>query len=75
LQPNLSLDLSADRITFTFPGDVDNALVQAFTSDVTTDTTMGLNSVPEPTTLLLFGTTAAGLGLARWRQWRRKQQP
>jgi len=27
--------------------------------------------VPEPTTLLLFGTTAAGLGLARWRQRRR----
>lgn len=26
---------------------------------------------PEPTTLLLFGTTAAGLGLARWRaRWR-----
>jgi len=30
--------------------------------------------VPEPTTLLLFGTTAAGFGLARWRQRRRKQQ-
>jgi hypothetical protein len=30
-----------------------------------------LDTVPEPTTLLLFGTTAAGLGLARWR--RRKQ--
>jgi hypothetical protein len=26
--------------------------------------------VPEPTTLLLFGTTAAGLGLARWRRRR-----
>jgi hypothetical protein len=32
-----------------------------------------LEPVPEPTTLLLFGTTAAGLGLARWR--RRRQQP
>jgi hypothetical protein len=31
--------------------------------------------VPEPTTLLLVGTTAAGIGLARWRQRRRKQQP
>lgn len=29
-------------------------------------------AVPEPTTLLLFGSTAAGLGLARWRQRRRK---
>jgi hypothetical protein len=32
-------------------------------------------ATPEPTTLLLFGTTAAGLGLARWRQKRRKPQP
>ncbi len=31
--------------------------------------------VPEPTTLLLFGTTAAGLGLARWRQRSRRRQP
>jgi hypothetical protein len=29
--------------------------------------------VPEPATLLLFGTTAAGLGLARWRRWRHGQ--
>lgn len=31
-----------------------------------------LSPTPEPATLLLFGTTAAGLGLARWRQRRRK---
>jgi hypothetical protein len=31
--------------------------------------------IPEPTTLLLFGTTAAGLGLNRWKQRRRKRQP
>ena len=36
-------------------------------------TELKLEPVPEPTTLLLVGTTAAGLGLARWRQRRRKQ--
>jgi len=33
-----------------------------------------LAPIPEPATLLLFGTTAAGLGLVRWRQRRRGQQ-
>jgi hypothetical protein len=32
-----------------------------------------LNAIPEPTTLLLVGTTMAGLGLARLRRWRQKQ--
>jgi hypothetical protein len=34
--------------------------------------TSDISEIPEPTTLLLFGTTAAGLGLASWRQRRRK---
>jgi hypothetical protein len=34
----------------------------------------GHHVIPEPATLLLFGTTMAGLGLARWRQRRRRQQ-
>jgi hypothetical protein len=33
-----------------------------------------IHPTPEPATLLLFGTTAAGLGLARWKQRRRKQE-
>jgi hypothetical protein len=37
--------------------------------------TSDISEVPEPTTLLLVGTMAVGLGLARWRQWKRKQQP
>jgi PEP-CTERM motif-containing protein len=43
----------------------------AFVADPVGD----LSPVPEPTTLLLFGTTAAGLGLARWKHGRRRQQP
>lgn len=34
----------------------------------------GLAETPEPATLLLVGTTAAGLGLARWRQRRRAEK-
>ena len=42
----------------------------SFTVQVTTGA-----PVPEPATILLFGTSAAGLGLARWRQRRLKKQP
>ena len=37
-------------------------------------TSLELAPVPEPATLLLFGTTATGLGLAHWRQRRRTPQ-
>jgi hypothetical protein len=33
-----------------------------------------LSPTPEPTTLLLFGTTMAGLGLARWRRRKLKEE-
>jgi hypothetical protein len=50
---------------------------QVFTglSQEDTETIQSLYATPEPSTLLLFGTTAAGIGLARWRQRRRKHQP
>jgi hypothetical protein len=42
-------------------------------TDIWSTQIIELNVVPEPTTLLLWGTTMAGLGLgARWRQRRRK---
>jgi hypothetical protein len=41
--------------------------IQVFASGVASTPTL----VPEPTTLVLFGTTAAALGLARWRRRRR----
>jgi hypothetical protein len=42
-------------------------------TDIWSTQIIELNVVPEPTTLLLWGTTMAGLGLgARWRQRKRK---
>jgi hypothetical protein len=48
--------------------------VPAFCGSSNPSVGIDFGTVPEPTTLLLFGTTMAGLGLARWRQRRRKQQ-
>ena len=41
---------------------------------VNVDVTSDLAPVPEPATLLLFGTTAGGLALARWRRSRQQRQ-
>ena len=49
------------------------ALEPGFHSLVFTAQADGLAATPEPATLLLVGTTAAGIGLAGWRQRRRKQ--
>jgi hypothetical protein len=55
-------------------GPVTLALGVVDVTDSAFDSALAIDAVPEPATLLLFGTTAAGLGLARWRQRMRKQQ-
>ena len=50
------------------------AAMPPFTDFTSGTYTTELAPVPEPVTLLLFGTTAAGLGLTRWRQRRRGEQ-
>jgi hypothetical protein len=69
LDPN---NVTAFVTALTFVG---NGQFTGTMTPLITDTGEVPAPVPEPTTLLLFGTTAAGLGLARLRQRRRKQQP
>jgi hypothetical protein len=61
-----------DRIDF---APVDSQFVQiaggAGAGAALTDVAVEFGVVPEPATLLLFGTTAAGLGVARWLKRRR----
>jgi hypothetical protein len=52
-------------LTFVATGDFTGTMIPIITE-------VALQPIPEPTTLLLVGTTAAGLGLARWRQGKRK---
>jgi hypothetical protein len=47
---------------------------QGFGGTGTYSIDLHVSPVPEPATLLLVGTTMAGLGLARLRQWRRKRE-
>jgi hypothetical protein len=57
------------------PLGVPAAFLSILDGEIAFNTTMASNlePTPEPTTLLLFGTTAAGLALHRWRQRRTKQ--
>jgi hypothetical protein len=74
LLPGESLSLSFGQFD---PTKYELALANVATAMVPADE-FGVGSgaaVPEPTTLLLWGTSMTVLGLARWRQRRGKQQP
>jgi hypothetical protein len=62
----LELDLTGHGLTT-----IELSLDSSGTAWGFTRITYDFNPIPEPTTLLLFGTTAAGLGLARWVKRRR----
>jgi hypothetical protein len=68
--PDLMLGFFGTSERF-LPSDVDILMFRHAYGDA-----VSLEPIPEPTTLLLFGTTAVGLGLAaRWRQRNRKRKP
>jgi len=80
VDPNSRPDFSVSGSPITFGYEVTAGGAGFFTSITGIDNdpiilTVTPSAVPEPTTLLLVGTMAVGLGLARWRQWKRKQQP
>jgi trimeric autotransporter adhesin len=63
---------SLDTRGFFLDGFVDE--VMFFDRGLGADEILSLAETPEPATFLLFGTTAAGLGLARWRRRRRRKE-
>jgi hypothetical protein len=65
---NLHLDLANEEIIFDFPSNATNGFVTNFTSDLITQATSGISEVPEPSTLLLFVSGLAGLGVSAWRR-------
>jgi hypothetical protein len=67
--------VAALRAFLAAQGVSDNAALEVLTHAANVlEATDDLQPVPEPTTLLLVGTTMVGLGLAGWRQRRRNQQ-
>ena len=68
LQPLLSLNLAAQAIVFSYPSNTVDLSLRNFSSDLTTDPSMALNEVPEPSTLMLLAT---GLGMSACRFRRR----
>ncbi len=68
--PDVSKDLNV-AVTF-LVGDLSLHLAPSDRVRLPDSATDEVSAVPEPTTLLLWGTTVAGLGLARWKRRRQK---
>jgi hypothetical protein len=66
--PSDLTSLGVNLVTFLRSGFPDDNPPNSFVSVPAIEATFSLEPLPEPTTLLLFGTTMAGLGLARWRR-------
>jgi len=68
-------NLALDFLGTVDPAQVPLSLSDALTEDAAASDALALSyagaTTPEPTTLLIFGTTMAGIGLARWRRDRK----
>jgi PEP-CTERM motif len=69
LQPDLHLDMTTGQILFAFPAGSTFGAVDISSTDRMTDTSFGMTSVPEPSSLVLAGAAALSvLGAWAWRQ-------
>jgi PEP-CTERM motif-containing protein len=69
LQADLLLDLPHQVVAFAYPGNTVDVFADSFTSDVTTNASVRLSEVPEPSTILLLGAGLAWLLMSAW-TWR-----